>query len=129
MHSAFIADVQLVDYLDHPGRAKVPFFEIRYGTPEQPLEETSPICRRYMTSLDPVAPATYAHATLFTGERYDLDERTITETGSSEWITVACAGTPMARLQLMRCISASQPHAVFCGTPTLRQRAFRRLLE
>jgi hypothetical protein len=51
-------------------------------------------------------------AILFTGDRYNTDDLTVTSTAPSSWFNIACAGTVMAKLALNRHTTATTNSAM-----------------
>lgn len=58
----------------------------------------------------PVCAAGANQAILFGGDRYDAERKAVTATGAAAagWLNIACAGTALAKLYLMRHTEASQ---------------------
>jgi len=117
-----VAGAHLVDYWFNPSSDKVPFYDLQIQT-GQPKKFT-PLCNPAQELTDPQWHGVDRHwVTLFSGDSYDRDDNTLTPTIGNTGFIVACAGTPLAAMHLLRQTTASAER----GSPTRRQAVLRML--
>lgn len=108
-----IDDVGKTDYWVHPTGEGLPTYTFKYrpkGGPDQWI----PLCNGKEVPADwtaRVGVGTELLALVFTGDRYDVKAKTVTtistppntfRPATSRWFNVACAGTALAKMHLLR---------------------------
>ena len=84
-----------------------------------------PICDSSRMTGDP-APAPANYVAMFTGDRYDLQTGVVSMPGTGV-VTLACAGSPMARMHLERLTTAGARGSIFQPSLATRQHRFDEL--
>ena len=80
------------------------------GPPDQVQTFSLSYTTAAQQALQPLCASGLNEAILFTGDRYDAARKTVTATKESTagWVNIACAGTALAKLFLVRHTEASQ---------------------
>lgn len=80
------------------------------GPPDQVQTFSLSYTTAAQQALQPLCASGLNEAILFTGDRYDAARKTVTATKASTagWVNIACAGTALAKLFLVRHTEASQ---------------------
>jgi hypothetical protein len=121
-HTVAIRDYRRVDYLPMTGDDRALFLDMQLVLPDGTLR---PICdSTLMTGTASPAPADYV--TMFTGDRYDLQTGEVSMPGTG-YVTLACAGSPMARMHLERMTTAGARGSIFQPSLAARQQRFDEL--
>jgi hypothetical protein len=81
---------------------QVPIYTFVYTRPSEPNRE-----RAVCTTRDTEHGVPTTVALVFTGDRYDAVRKTVTD-GAAGWFNVACAGSAMAKMHLLRHTAAGQ---------------------
>jgi ADYC domain len=96
-----IAEVDFIDFWVHPGRELIPTYTFEYRV-QKGSREFRPMCTGRDLSREWAERGEAATlALVFTGDRYDAQKKTVA-TGPSDWFNVACAGSAVAKMHLLR---------------------------
>jgi hypothetical protein len=106
-------------WVGDPGQ--VPAYTFRYTKPSEPNREAS-VCTT--TDTEGAVPTTVA--LVFTGDRYNAVRKTVTDKADG-WFNVACAGSAMAKLHLLRHTTAGGAPPVYNTNVSQRQAMLKML--
>jgi hypothetical protein len=121
-YTVLIRGYQRVDFV-MSGDDRALFLDLQRVMPDNTLR---PICNSSLMTGDPYpAPANYV--AMFTGDRYNLQTGVVSMPGTGV-VTLACAGSPMARMHLERLTTAGARGSLFQPSLATRQRRFSQLL-
>jgi len=109
------------------GDREVPVYGFEFADSDTP-EKRSPLCRPPSdggTAWQPIS----GMAVIFRGDRYDAVKKTVVETGGGDtWFNIACAGTTVAKMHLLRHSWASNEDGAHPTTVPQRQAVLKMLV-
>jgi hypothetical protein len=81
-------------------RSQVTVYELKFAPPNGPGDVWLPLCRE---TTENGFEGIHGFALIFRGDRYDAQQKTVSETGAKDtWFNIACAGTALAKMHLLR---------------------------